>query len=163
MNHEQVLELITTWETVADAHAEQLRAQIATLTEQLVAVDAELADLVTTRSTLLRLTGADARDTASTDATMASPAYQQILAVFAATSNPPRAKDICVALGTDTGTAAKNTESLRAKPKRLVARSVLTEPESGLFALTQPATRTARPCCPICWLVSGGSPDPGRL
>jgi hypothetical protein len=143
MNHEQVLELITTRETVAAAHAEQLREQIAALTEQLAVVDAELADLATTRSTLLRLTGTTDRSTAATDATVASPAYQQILAVFAATGNPLRAKDICVALGA--GTAAKNTESLRAKLKRLVARGVLTEPESGLFALAQPATSSPGP------------------
>jgi hypothetical protein len=143
MNHEQVLELITTRETVATAHAEQLRVQIAALTEQLVAVDAELTDLATTRTTLLRLTGTTDRSTAPTDATVASPAYQQILAVFAATGNPLRAKDICVALGT--GTAAKNTESLRAKLKRLVNRGVLTEPESGLFALAQPATSNPDP------------------
>jgi hypothetical protein len=137
MNHEQVLDLITTRETVASAHAEQLRAQIAALTEQLDVVDAELADLATTRSMLLRLTGTG-HGPAPADATVASPAYQQILAAFAATENPLRAKDICVALGT--GTAAKNTESLRAKLKRLVARGVLTEPESGLFALAQPPT-----------------------
>ncbi len=130
--------------TVAGAQAEQLRAQIAALTEQLVVVEAELADLATTRTTLLRLTGTTAPPAdASTDATVASPAYQQILAVFAATGNPLRAKDICVALGT--GTAAKNTESLRAKLKRLVARGVLTEPESGLFTLTQPATSNPDP------------------
>jgi hypothetical protein len=143
MNHEQVLELITTRETVATAHAEQLRTQIAALTEQLAVADAELADLATTRSTLLRLTGSTDRGPAPTDATVASPAYQQILAVFAATANPLRAKDICVALGT--GTAAKNTESLRAKLKRLVTRGVLTEPESGLFALAHPATSSPDP------------------
>jgi hypothetical protein len=143
MNHDQVLELIATRETVAAAQAEQLRAQSAALTEQLVVVDAELADLATTRTTLLRLTGTTAPADASTDATVASPAYQQILAVFAATGNPLRAKDICVALGT--GTAAKNTESLRAKLKRLVARGVLTEPESGLFTVAQPATSNPDP------------------
>ncbi|GAA1035282.1 hypothetical protein GCM10009557_42540 [Virgisporangium ochraceum] len=139
MNHEQVLAR----ETLAGAQAEQLRAQIAALTEQLVVVDAELADLATTRTTLLRLTGTTTAGTASTGATVASPAYQQILAVFAATGNPLRAKDICVALGT--GTAAKNTESLRAKLKRLVARGVLTELESGLFAIAQPAASNPDP------------------
>lgn len=141
MNHEQLLELITTRETIAASHAEQLRAQIAALTEQLAVIDAELADLATTRSTLLRLTGTTDRSTAPTDATVASPAYQQILAVFTTTGNPLRARDICVALGT----AAKNTESLRAKLKRLVNRGVLTEPESGLFALAHPATSSPDP------------------
>jgi hypothetical protein len=122
MNHEQVLELITARETVATTQAEQLRAQIAALTEQLAVIDAELADLATTRSTLRRLTGTTDR-TPSTDSTVASPAYQQILAVFTATDNPLRAKDICHALGT--GTTAKDTESLRGR----VARRSLT---SGL-------------------------------
>jgi hypothetical protein len=44
--------------------------------------------------------------------------------VFATTERGLRAKDICRALGVDT--TANHTESLRAKLKRLVARSVLT-------------------------------------
>jgi hypothetical protein len=139
MNHEQVLDLITARETTATAQAEQLRAQIATLAEQLAVVDTELADLATTRSTLLRLAGAGNGSPPPADATVASPAYQQILAVFATTDHSGlRAKDICHALGT--GTAAKDTEGLRAKLKRLVARGVLTELEPGLFTLAQPAT-----------------------
>jgi len=141
MNHDQVLELITARETVAGAHAEQLHTQIAELTEQLVAVDAELTDLATTRITLLRLTGTTT--TPPADTTIAGPAYQQILAVFAVAAHPLRAKDICVALGT--GTAAKHTESLRAKLKRLVTRGVLAEPEPGLFTLTQHATSNPDP------------------
>ena len=39
----------------------------------------------------------------------------------------------------------QDTESLRAKLKRLVARGVLTEPEPGLFALAQPATSNPDP------------------
>ena len=120
MNHEQVLDLITARESVAAAQAEQLRAQIATLTEQLAVVDTELADLTTTRNTLLRLAGAAEGSPPPTDITVASPAYQQILAVFATTDHSGlRAKDICHALGI--GTAAKDTEGLRAKLKRLVA------------------------------------------
>ena len=80
--------------------------------------------------------------TAATD-TVANPAYQQILTVVTATSKPLRAKDICLALGT--GAAAKNTEGLRAKIKRLVARGVLNEPGSGLFALAQPTTSNPDP------------------
>lgn len=49
-----------------------------------------------------------------------------------------RAKDICQALGT--GTTAKDTENLRAKLKSLVARQILTEPETGLFTLAPPTT-----------------------
>jgi hypothetical protein len=39
---------------------------------------------------------------------------------------------------------ANHTESLRAKLKRLAARSVLTEAEPGLFTLAQPATSMGR-------------------
>jgi hypothetical protein len=139
VNHEQVLDLITIRESAATVQAEQLREQIATLTEQLAVVDTELADLATTRSTLLRLAGAAEGSPPPADATVASPAYQQILAVFATTDHSGlRAKDICHALGI--GTTAKDTEGLRAKLKRLVTRAVLTEPEPGLFTLAQPAT-----------------------
>ena len=73
----------------------------------------------------------------STDTTTpGSPAYAQILAVFGP-STSIRAKDICLALGLEP--IPKNTEGLRAKLKRLVARGVLHEPSPGLFALaTQP-------------------------
>jgi hypothetical protein len=50
VNHESILDLITTYETVAAAQAEQLHEQITTLTEQLVAIETELADLATSRA-----------------------------------------------------------------------------------------------------------------
>jgi polyhydroxyalkanoate synthesis regulator phasin len=142
VNHESILDLITTRETAATAQAEQLREQITTLTEQLAAVETELADLATTRATLLQLTGAD-DDPPPADTTLASTAYQQILAVFATAESGLRAKDICHALGV--GTTANHTESLRAKLKRLVTRGVLTETEPGLFTLAQPATSSPNP------------------
>ena len=143
MNHQSILDLITAQEAAATAQAEQLREQITTLAEQLTAAETELADLATTRATLLRLTGAD--DPPSADATLASTAYQQILAVFTTTGDIDglRAKDICRALGVDT--TANHTESLRAKLKRLVARGALAEPEPGLFTLTRPATSSPNP------------------
>ncbi|MET7970505.1 hypothetical protein [Micromonospora sp. NPDC005305] len=73
---------------------------------------------------------------APADATVASPAYQEILAVFNAATAGMRAKDICHAVGT--GATAKDTEGLRAKLKRLVTRQILAEPEPGLFALASP-------------------------
>jgi hypothetical protein len=142
VNHESILDLITTRATAATAQAEQLREQITTLTGQLTTVETELADLATTRATMLRLTGT-ADGPAPTDVTLASTAYQQILAVFATTERGLRAKDICHALGV--GTTANHTESLRAKLKRLVARGVLTETEPGLFTLAQPATSNPDP------------------
>ncbi|MFI5897821.1 hypothetical protein ACIA5D_47840 [Actinoplanes sp. NPDC051513] len=53
--------------------------------------------------------------------------------MFATAEQRLRAKDICRALGI--GTTANDTESLRAKLKRLVARGVLTENQPALVAL----------------------------
>jgi hypothetical protein len=75
--------------------------------------------------------------TAPVDPTVASSAYQKILAVFAASTGGLRAKDVCQALGL--GITAKDTEGIRAKLKRLVARQILVETEPGLFTLV-PAT-----------------------
>ncbi|MFY1692821.1 hypothetical protein [Plantactinospora sp. WMMB782] len=132
-----LLTLLTERETAAGLVVERLRAQIASLTEQLTAAETEVTELAITRKTLLSL-GGPLDAAAPTDPTVASPAYQQILAVFHAATAPMRAKDICHALGT--GTAAKDTEGLRAKLKRLVARQILTEPEAGLFVLAPPTT-----------------------
>jgi len=142
VNHESILDLISTRETAATTQAGRLREQITTLTEQLTAIETDLADLATTRATLLQLTGAD-DGPPSADATLARTAYQQILAVFAGAEHGLRAKDICHALGV--GTTANHTESLRAKLKRLVARGVLTETEPGMFTLAQPATSSPNP------------------
>ena len=142
MSHESILDLITTRAAAATAQTEQLRKQIATLTGQLTTVETELADLATTRDTLVRLTGTTDGPPPA-DATMASTAYQQILAVFTTAERGLRAKDICHALGV--GTTANHTESLRAKLKRLVARGVLTETEPGLFTFAQPATSNPDP------------------
>jgi hypothetical protein len=126
-----ILDLIAAREATAATAAGQLREQISALTEQLTRLDTELAELAVTRTTVLRLAG-DPDTTGAVDATIASPAYQQIIAVFTAAATPMRAKDVCLALGA--GVAAKDTEGLRAKLKRLVARQILVEPEPGLFA-----------------------------
>ena len=130
MNPAPVLEMITAREAAAGLAADQLREQISTLSQQLTALETELADLATTRTTLLRLAG----HTDEQPETMpGNPSYQQILAVFATAEHRLRAKDICRALGV--GTTANHTESLRAKLKRLVTRGVLTEDQPGLFTL----------------------------
>jgi hypothetical protein len=54
--------------------------------------------------------------------------------VFTTATDAMRAKDVCLALGL--GTTPKDTEGLRAKLKRLVAREILVETQPGLFALT---------------------------
>jgi hypothetical protein len=134
--------LIGERETAASAMAQALREQIAALTEQLVRAETELADLATTRKTLTALTG-EPETTDPADATIASVAYQQILAAFTTATGALRAKDVCLALSL--GTAPKDTEGLRAKLKRLVARQILIETEPGLFALatTAPSTQDA--------------------
>ncbi|WP_030434907.1 hypothetical protein [Actinoplanes subtropicus] len=139
MNPAPILDVITAREAVAGVAADQLREQISTLAEQLTALETELAELATTRTTLLRLTGHPGCDGPSADTTPGNPTYQQILAVFAA-GQPLRSKDICRALGVEV--TANHTESLRAKLKRLVNRGVLTEDQPGLFTL---APSTAGP------------------
>jgi hypothetical protein len=134
-----IWELITERETAATAAAAHLREQITKLTNELVLAEAELSDLAITRTTLTRLTGA-AEPTAPAALTLASPAYQQILAVFATAADGIRARDVCLALGL--GVTAKDTEGMRAKLKRLVARQILTEAEPGLFILA-PASPAA--------------------
>ncbi len=96
-------------------------------------------DLATTRKTLTALTGVP-EATAPVDATVVSVAYQLITAVFTAATSGMRAKDVCLTLGL--GIAPKDTEGLRAKLKRLVARQVLIETEPGLFALPSTASST---------------------
>jgi hypothetical protein len=134
-----ILDLIAEREANAGAAAERLREQISALTEQLTAAETELAELAITRKTLITLTGEPGTPVAPA-ATITSPAYQQILAAFTTASGPMRAKDICRTLGH--GTTAKDTENLRAKLKRLVARHILIEAQPGLFTLA-PTTPSA--------------------
>lgn len=133
MNPAPILEVITAREATVGLAADQLREQITTLSQQLTALETELAELATTRTTLLRLTGHTDHDGQAASTAPGNPGYQQILAVFGTAGQPLRAKDICHVLGV--GTTANHTESLRAKLKRLVARGVLTEDQPGLFTL----------------------------
>jgi hypothetical protein len=64
------------------------------------------------------------------------PAYQRILTAFADLGRPLRARDLCVAL--DLPIAAKHTENIRSKLKRLVSRGILIETEPGLFTQPRP-------------------------
>lgn len=64
------------------------------------------------------------------------PAYQQILTAFADLGRPLRARDLCVAL--DLPIAARHTENIRSKLKRLVNRGILVKAEPGLFAQPRP-------------------------
>jgi hypothetical protein len=132
---ETILDLITEREAAAQHTSEQLRQQITALTEQAALIDAELADLATTRHTLRVL--ATTEFTAD-EPTVISSAYQQILAVLDAATTGMRAKDICLAL--DIEPLPKHVEGARAKLKRLVSRNILIETQPGIFALAQKRT-----------------------
>ena len=127
-----IFDLIAQREAAATATAAALREQIAALAEQLSHAETQLSELAITRRTLTSLTGERAASPPA-DPTVASTAYQQILAAFGTAAGGMRAKDVCLALGL--GTAAKDIEGMRAKLKRLLARQILTETEPGLFSL----------------------------
>jgi hypothetical protein len=130
-----ILGLISERETAARRNADRLRAQITALTSELARIDAELADLATTRGTLRTLA---ATEFTAEDPTVTSSAYQQILAVLGTSATGMRAKDICLALGIEP--LHKNVEGTRAKLKRLVSRNLVVESETGIFALTAKGT-----------------------
>ena len=130
MHLDTILGLIGEREAAGRRAADQIRAQIATLTSELSRIDAALADLATTRSTLRALA---ATEFTADDPTVISSAYQQILTVLDASATGMRAKDICLAL--DIEPLPKHVEGTRAKLKRLVSRNILTETEPGIFTL----------------------------
>jgi hypothetical protein len=132
MNTSTILDLIAAREAAASAARDDLRQQQAKLAAEVATIDAELADLATTRQTLTKILEEEL--TASEPAVISEP-YQQILAVFTPDRGALRAKDVCLALGI--GTEPKDTEGIRARLKRLVNRHILTENQPGLFTLTE--------------------------
>ena len=120
--------------------AEELRAQIAKLTEQLGVVQAELSRLTVTRETAMSLGYAEPDDAATADTTIVQPAYLNILAEFERADGPLRAGQLCQIL--DLGTEPKHREGMRQRLKRLTARGIITETEPGLFALAANVTPT---------------------
>ena len=135
MHLETILGLIADREATAQHTRDELRQQIAALTAEATRIDAELADLATTRHTLRALAAAEFT---ADEPTVISSAYQQILAVLGAATTGMRAKDICIAL--DIEPLPKHVEGARAKLKRLVSRNILTETQPGIFALAQKRT-----------------------
>lgn len=130
MNLAAILDLIAAHEATTSQAADRLREQIATLTADLARADRDLADLVTTRTTLRALAAAEFT---AEEPTIASAPYQQILAVLDTVTTGMRAKDVCLALGVEP--LPKHVESARAKLKRMVKQHVLTETEPGVFTL----------------------------
>jgi len=110
--------------------ADQLRAQIATLTSGLSRIDAELADLATMRGALRALAAIEV--TVEGPAVISS-ACRQILAVLGGSAAGMRAEDVCVAR--DIEPLPKHVEGARAELKRLVSRNILTEDRPGIFTL----------------------------
>jgi len=132
----QLLDKIETRQRLVRETAERLREQIADLTGQLAAAEHTLERLETTRETVLEL----ATEDGAPPPEPLPPGYREILALFEQAGDGLRAKDVCHTLGP--GTEPRHTEGMRAKLKRLVNRGILTEPEPGLFTLTQPPPAT---------------------
>jgi hypothetical protein len=134
-----LLDKIDAREQALAREASDAQAQIDELTARLRELSEAISDLQITRKTLLTLAGHDDDQPAAEPgepppALPDHPAYQQILDAFADLRRPLRARDLCLAL--DLPIAAKNTENIRSKLKRLVSRGILIETEPGLF--TQP-------------------------
>jgi hypothetical protein len=128
-------------EQALTCEAGQAQAQIDELTARLRDLNEAISDLQVTRKTLISLAGQDdgrpdAEPAGPPPAVPDHPAYQQILTAFADLRRPLRARDLCVAL--DLPIAAKNTENIRSKLKRLVSLGILTETEPGLFTQPRP-------------------------
>jgi len=135
-----LLDKIDAREQALAREAGQVQARIDELAARLRELDEAVSDLQVTRKTLLSLAGQDdepaAEPAAPPPALPDHPAYQQILTVFAELRHPLRARDLCLAL--DLPIAARNTENIRSKLKRLVSRGILVETEPGLFTQPRP-------------------------
>jgi hypothetical protein len=135
-----LLDRIDAREQALAREAEQAQARIEELTVRVRELTEAISDLQVTRKTLLSLAGQDdepaAEPAGAPPALPDHPACQQILDAFADLGRPLRARDLCQAL--DLPIAAKNTENIRSKLKRLVSHGILVETEPGLFAQPRP-------------------------
>ncbi|WP_329375613.1 hypothetical protein [Streptomyces sp. NBC_01483] len=117
------------------AQAETTREQIAQLTARLDELDRAAEEVRITRKTLLELP--DPQPPAPPPSKLPDhPAYQQIMAAFAAAEAPLRARQVCEAM--DLEIAPNTINNTRLKLKRLVERGILTETEQGLFTPPRP-------------------------
>lgn len=124
--------MIADREANAGAAAEELRASISKLSEQLDAVETELARLSVARETAMSLGYSEPDEDTAVDTTIAQLAYLAILAELERSGGPLSAGQLCQVL--DVGTEPKHRERMRQCLKRLAARGILTETEPGLFA-----------------------------
>ncbi|MFE0516787.1 hypothetical protein [Streptomyces sp. NPDC058964] len=132
MNIRLLLQALDLQEDAARALADDLRAQIDALQTRLREAETHLEHLAITRKTV---TGLADRLPPSLPELPEHPDYPRILAVFNEATGPLRAKDACQALGHEV--LPKNVEGTRAKLKRLVNLSILTEADTGNFARKQ--------------------------
>ena len=134
-----LLDRIDAREQALAREAEQAQAAIDEAAARLRELQQEISDLQVTRKPLIALAGQDdeppAAEAAPTPDLPEHPADRQILDAFAELRRPLRARDLCTAL--DLPIAAKNTEGIRSKLKRLVSLGILIETEPGPF--TQPS------------------------
>jgi hypothetical protein len=138
-----LLDTIDAREQALTREAGHAQARIDELTARLRELTEAISDLQITRKTLISLASQDGSQAAAEPAGPSAalpdhPAYQQILTAFADLRRPLRARDLCVAL--DLPIAAKNTENIRSKLKRLASRGILIETEPGLFDQPHPET-----------------------
>jgi hypothetical protein len=117
--------------------AEETREQITRLTAVLDELGRAAEDVRITRKTLLELPdpGPPALSASGPELPDGA-AYQEIMAVFAQTDGPLRARGVCEAMDLDP--APNNINNVRLKLKRLTGRNLLTEPEPGLFTVPRP-------------------------
>ncbi|MFE0673489.1 hypothetical protein [Streptomyces sp. NPDC058867] len=115
--------------------AEATREQVAQLTARLDELGRAAEEVRITRKTLLALP--DPQPPAPPTPKLPDhPAYQQIMAVFAAADMPLRARQVCEAM--DLEIAPNNINNTRLKLKRLAERGILVETEQGLFTQPRP-------------------------
>lgn len=133
-----LLDKIEAREQALAREAADVRARIDEFAARLREVSQAISDLQITRKTLSSLAGEGDAQPAGEPAPVLPdhPACQQILTAFSDLGRPLRARDLCAAL--DLPIAAKHTENIRSKLKRLVSRGILVETEPGLFAQSRP-------------------------
>ncbi|MFC9931526.1 hypothetical protein [Streptomyces sp. NPDC127190] len=112
------------------AQAEAVKEWIAELSAQLQELHQTAEEVRITRKTLLELPE-PAPAAPPSPKLPDHPAYQQIMAVFAAADTPLRARQVCEAM--DLEIAPNTINNTRLKLKRLAERGILVETEQGLF------------------------------
>jgi hypothetical protein len=123
-------------ESEITGEAQRLQARIDELTARRGEIEQELEHLRITRKTATALAAEIPEPSAPRPDLPEHPQYPQILAVFADTDRPLRARDLCEAL--DLGFQPNNIEGMRSKLKRLVGRGIIAETEPGLFTQNRP-------------------------